>query len=168
MRQQSGLVPGARRIRVLLADPYPLILLGLQKMIEVEARFHVVGHASSLRSCLNKMIVERPEVALVDSSMAFEDIESIIRLLRSRHRKLSLVLLTTLEVSPVQRAKLALIHCEFVDKRCTAFELRTAAWKAYKELASSDSGPLLGRLNTVPIASGERMAPARASVNLGK
>jgi len=166
MRQHSeaiGLVPGARQIRILLADPYPLILLGLQKMIQHEARFHVVGHALSLRSFRKKMIVERPEVALVDSSMAFQDIESIIRLLRSHRCKLTVVFLTASEVSPVQRAKLGLVHYEFIDKRCTALELRTAVWRAYKELACTGRpGP--GRMLEHAIETGRggtylRLAP---------
>jgi DNA-binding NarL/FixJ family response regulator len=167
MRQHKadiGIVTGGRPIRILVADPYPLILLGLQKMIEAETRFHVVGQASSLRSFLNKMTVERPEIALVDSLMAFEDIESIIKLLRSRRSKLSLVLLTASEVSSVQRARLGLVHCQFLDKRCNAHELRIGVWKAYKELASPDNR----QLKTVQIASCERIAPSRESLNIGK
>ena len=65
-----SLAPSARRIRVIIADPYPVILRGVRKMMGQVLRNRVVAEASIMLSFGKKVISKEPEVALVDWSMA--------------------------------------------------------------------------------------------------
>jgi DNA-binding NarL/FixJ family response regulator len=58
-----ALVAASRRTRILLADPYPVIVQGLRKMLEDDLQFQVVAEAFTLASCQKKIIAQRPQVA---------------------------------------------------------------------------------------------------------
>ena len=66
---QTSPLAYAQRTRVLVADPYPVIVHGVRKMLEDDPRFEVIAEASTMPSLQKKLIAERPEVALVDWSM---------------------------------------------------------------------------------------------------
>ncbi len=85
----------SHRTRVLIADPYPMIVHGLRVMVEDDSRFKVVASASTLPSFLNKVIVERPEVAWVDWRMASQDLSGTAELLNSHSHRTAIIFFLT-------------------------------------------------------------------------
>ena len=124
-----SLVPSARRTRIIVGDPYPVIVHGVRKMIEDDSRFQVVAEAFTLPSFQKKLIAERPEVALLDWHMASQDLEITTALLQSDIRPTSIIFLTVSENSQQKREMLRLGARAFLSKWCSAGKLRAAVSK---------------------------------------
>jgi DNA-binding NarL/FixJ family response regulator len=132
----SPFAPSARRARVIVADPYPVILLGVRKMVEDDARFQVVAEVSTMPSFWEKVVAERPEAALLDCSLAAQDLEITSALLRSVLHPTSIIFFTVSEDSQQKQDMLRLGAQAFLSKSCSAENLRTAVSKACKEPVS--------------------------------
>ena len=89
--------------RVIIADPYPVIVHGVRKMVEDDPRFLVVADASTMQAFRKKVIAQRPDVALVDWSMASQDIAGTTELLQSGPHGPSIIFLSFLSVSRTRR-----------------------------------------------------------------
>jgi two-component system nitrate/nitrite response regulator NarL len=126
-----SLVPSARRARVIVADPYPVILCGVRKMVEDDPRFQVVAEASTMPSFRKKVIAERPDVALVDWFMASQDLAATTALIDSDLHSTSVIFLTVSENSQQKQEMLRLGVGTFVSKWSSARRLQTAVLKAY-------------------------------------
>src|SRR5580704_6033347 len=85
--------------RVMIADPYPVIVHGVRKIVEDDPQFQVVAEASTMQSFRKKVIAERPDVALVDWSMASQDLAVTTALLQSQLHITSMLFLTVSENS---------------------------------------------------------------------
>src|ERR1700727_781677 len=92
-------VDASRRTRVLVADPYPVIVHGLRKMLEDDLRFEVVADAFTLASCHKKIIAQRPQVAFLDWSMASENLDMSTALVQSVRATTGIIFLTVSENS---------------------------------------------------------------------
>jgi len=147
MRQkQAGLalVNASRRTRVLVADPYPVIVHGLRKMLEDDPRFEVVAEAYTLASFHKKLIAQRPQVAFLDWSLACQHLELTTAMLQSVRATTGIIFLTVSENSQQKREMLRLGARTFLSKWCSAAKLRTSALRACKglpALASETSAP---------------------------
>jgi DNA-binding NarL/FixJ family response regulator len=132
-----ALVAGSRRTRVLVADPYPVIMHGLRKMLEDDLRFQVVADAVTLGSCHKKIMAQRPHVAFLDWCMASEDLELTTALLQSARTTTAIIFLTVSENSQQKREMHRLGARAFLSKWCSGAKLRKAAFKACKHLPTS-------------------------------
>jgi two-component system, NarL family, nitrate/nitrite response regulator NarL len=119
--------------RVMIADPYPVIVHGVRKIVEDDPRFQVVAEASTMQSFRKKVIAERPDVALVDWSMASQDLAVTSALLQSQLHITSVLFLTISENSDEKREMVRMGARGFVSKWCTAQKLRKAVFKACNE-----------------------------------
>jgi DNA-binding NarL/FixJ family response regulator len=122
--------PSGKRVRVIVADPYPVIVHGVRKMVEDDPRFQVVAEASTMPSFQKRVHAGGLEVALVDWSMASRDLTATVELLRSDVHMTSIVFLTVSENSDQKREMLSLGARAFVSKWCSARQLQTAVLKA--------------------------------------
>jgi two-component system nitrate/nitrite response regulator NarL len=137
-QKQSALAPGAsRRTRILVADPYPVIVHGLRKMLEDDLRFQVVAEAFTLPSCQKKIIAQRPQAAFLDWCMASKNLELTTALLQSVRPTTAIIFLTATENSQQKQEMLRLGARAFLSKWCSAAKLRTTALRACKNLPSS-------------------------------
>jgi DNA-binding NarL/FixJ family response regulator len=130
-----SLVPSARRTRVIVADPYPVILYGLRKVVEDDPRFQVVAEASTMPSFWKQVIAEGPEVALVDWSMASQDLAATTELLQSDLHTTSMIFLTVSENSQEMQEKQEMLRLGasgFLSKWSSARKLQKAVFKAGK------------------------------------
>jgi two-component system nitrate/nitrite response regulator NarL len=134
-QKQSGiaLVDASRRTRVLVADPYPVIVQGLRKMLD-DPRFEVVAEAYTLTSFHKKLIAQRPQVAFLDWSLACRNLELTTALLQSVRATTGIIFLTVSENSQQKREMLRLGARAFLSKWCSAAKLRTSALRACKGL----------------------------------
>ncbi len=122
--------PLSRRTRVIVADPYPVIVHGVRTMVEDDPRFQVVAGARSMQSFQKKVITERPEVGLVDWAMASQDLATTTSLLNFGLHSTSIIFLTVSENSPEKQEMLRLGARAFLSKWTSARKLRTAVLKA--------------------------------------
>ena len=60
----------ARKLRVMLADDHDLLRAGLRILLEREARFEVVAEAADGRTAVALALKQRPDIAVLDISMA--------------------------------------------------------------------------------------------------
>jgi two-component system, NarL family, nitrate/nitrite response regulator NarL len=123
-------VPLSRRTRVIIADPYPVIVHGVRTMVEDDPQFQVVAGARTMPSFQKKVITERPEVALVDWFMASQDLATTTSLLNFGLHSTSIIFLTVSENSPQKQEMLRLGARAFLSKWSSARKLRTAVLKA--------------------------------------
>jgi two-component system, NarL family, nitrate/nitrite response regulator NarL len=123
----------AWRARVMIADPYPVIVHGVRKIVEDDPRFQVVAEASTLQSFRKKVIAERPDIALVDWTMASQDLAATTALLQSQLHVTSMLFLTVSESSDKKRDMVRMGARGFVSKWCSAQKLRKAVLKACNE-----------------------------------
>ena len=59
-------VPNVNGIRVFLVDDHPVVRFGLQKLLENEEDFSVVGDADCCQQCLDCIQQTRPDVLILD------------------------------------------------------------------------------------------------------
>jgi len=65
----DSLNSGCRRIRVLVADDSPVALRAVCEYLEFEGRFEIVGTASDVLSVVQRAVILRPDLAVLDLSM---------------------------------------------------------------------------------------------------
>ncbi|MGC2404613.1 MAG: response regulator transcription factor [Acidobacteriaceae bacterium] len=142
------IVPAARQTRVIVADQYPVILLGLRKVFEDDPRFQVVAEASDMLSVWKNLVAERPEVALLDWSTASQNLEITRALIQSDQHATSIIFLTVSDDSQEEQHMLRLGVRAFVSKWSSPELIRGAVRKACKEPVKPEAA---GRLLPVPI-----------------
>jgi DNA-binding NarL/FixJ family response regulator len=118
-----------RRAGVIVADPYPIILLGIRKIVEDDPRLEFVAEASTLGALREKVKDETPDVALVDWSMASQDLAATAALLRSDSAT-SVVFLTVSESTQQRQEILRLGARGVLSKYASASQLQSALWEA--------------------------------------
>jgi two-component system nitrate/nitrite response regulator NarP len=118
-----------RRAAVIVADPYPIILLGIRKIVEDDPRFELVAEVTTLGLLREKIKSGTPDVALVDWSMASQDLEATSALLRS-DQGTSVVFLTVSENHRQRREILGLGARGVLSKYASASQLQSALWQA--------------------------------------
>jgi DNA-binding NarL/FixJ family response regulator len=146
--QNSSLVQSIRKMRVLIADPYPVIVHGLRSIIECDTHLRVVGEARSLPALKQAMAAERPDIALVDWEMASQDLVTTRELLCMT----PLLFLTISESSQAKKEMLDLGGCGFVSKWSSARKIQTAVFSKCggRVRAMTDDA---GAEDVIPIAS---------------
>jgi DNA-binding NarL/FixJ family response regulator len=131
--------PSARRVRVVVADPFPIVLLGVRKMLEDHPHLQIVGELSTMPSLLEKVIAEVPDIAIVDWSMASQDLNLTTVLFRSDLSRTSMVFLTSSDDAGDKRKMIGLGVRDLVSKRASPGELQTAVWNAWNRSIPSGS-----------------------------
>jgi DNA-binding NarL/FixJ family response regulator len=119
----------ARRASVIVADPYPIILLGIRKIVEDDPRFQLVGEVSTMASLREKIVAQAPDVALVDWSMASQSLGATGGLLRSDHAT-AMVFLTVSNNVQDRRDMVRLGARGILSKCASPYELQEAVWQA--------------------------------------
>jgi two-component system, NarL family, nitrate/nitrite response regulator NarL len=123
-------------------------------MVEDDAWLQVVAEVSTMPSFREKVVAERPEVALLDWSMATQDLETTAALLQSDLHQTSIIFLTVSEDSQQKQDMLRLGAQAFLSKSCSAEKLRTAVLKAWKEPVShAPATAKPGAADNFPVAS---------------
>ncbi len=85
MSESSGVGadPGRPAIRVFLLDDHEVVRRGLRDLLEAEPDIEVVGEAGTAESGLNRMLVLRPDVGLLDVRLPDGDGVRVCREIRS-------------------------------------------------------------------------------------
>lgn len=78
--------------RVVVASRYPVVLLGLNCLLEAERDFKVVAHCSDSASCFKAIRSLAPDIAILDTSMPDIFWQAILEIANSRTPAVRLVL----------------------------------------------------------------------------
>lgn len=81
-------------IRILIADDHAIVRAGLRRIIEDEARMAVVGEAVDGNQLLELVRTVPADVALVDISMPGPEFNELLRLLKTDHPQLRVLVLS--------------------------------------------------------------------------
>ena len=157
--------PSSTRIRVIIADPYPVIVHGVRKMVEDDPRFQVVADASTMQALRKKIIAKRPDVALVDWSMASQDLAGTTALLQSGPHAPSIIFLSFLSLPESAQHKQEMLRLGargFLSKWSSARKLQKAVHEAAKGRPQRE-GPLAdpGVVRSLPPPSDTDSEPER-------
>lgn len=58
-----------KKIKVVIADDHPIVLLGVREVIQRDGRFEVVGEATSSSQLIDRLQSEKPHVVITDFHM---------------------------------------------------------------------------------------------------
>jgi|SRR5262245_40493351 len=84
----------ATKVRILIADDYPLSRVGLRQVIESQADFEVVAEANDGESALESICQLLPDIAVLDISMPRMDGLAVARAVRDALLSVDIVFLT--------------------------------------------------------------------------
>jgi DNA-binding NarL/FixJ family response regulator len=94
-----------KELQILVADDHELLRRGVQEVLHSQRGWRVVAHAVNGREAVEKAIVFKPHVAVIDISMPQLDGFEVTRLIRTQIPKTKVVVLTSYESDQiVQRA----------------------------------------------------------------
>jgi two-component system, NarL family, response regulator LiaR len=111
-----------------------------------------------MQSVWKNVLLEQPEVALLDWSTASRDIQTTRALLQSDRHPTSIIFLTASEDSRQKRVMLRLGAEAVLAKTCSAEELRATILKACRQLLPDTSNP--GKSRTLKRAAACSQDPA--------
>lgn len=118
-------------IRVLLADDHSVVRDGLRRLVEGAGDMKVVAEAADGREALRKAREDAPDVAVIDISMPGLDGLEVVRLLRSGHPRLPVLVLTMHEEKQYAVRAIAAGAKGYLTKRSAAEQLLQAIRKVH-------------------------------------
>ena len=83
-----------RRIRILIVDDHPIVRLGIRQMLAAEPDLEVCGEAESADAAKHMVTTARPDLAIVDLSLAEGTGLELIRFLRESTPTLPVLVLS--------------------------------------------------------------------------
>ena len=89
--------PQADRIRVMLIDDHPLVLEGLEALIDRQPDMQVCGQAGSLDEALLGLKKVQPDIAIVDLSLGDDSGLELLKEIKHRHPSVQTLVLSMLE-----------------------------------------------------------------------
>ncbi len=88
-RMQTGNANGGEKIRCVLAHSYKLLREGVQRLLQDQSDFEVVGEASDVAEMLRRVSLHQPDVVIADAealALAAPELERVIRKVSPRSR----------------------------------------------------------------------------------
>jgi DNA-binding NarL/FixJ family response regulator len=81
-------------IKVMVVDDHAIVREGLKSLIGLDEKLYVVAEASSSMECLDKIDEHMPDIVLMDLKMPGVNGIEATRLIKERHSKIKVILLT--------------------------------------------------------------------------
>jgi DNA-binding NarL/FixJ family response regulator len=138
--------PPARPIRVALIDDHHVVRHGLRLVLAGAPGFEVVGDAGTEAAALDLVEATRPDVLLLDLTLADEDGIRLLRTVRSRFREVRIVVLSMHRDSETVRQALAAGAAGYLVKGAEShdlFEAIRAVSRGERYLHSSVTGAIV-------------------------
>lgn len=136
----------ARPIRVALVDDHHVVRHGLRLVLTGAPGFEVVGDAGTVAAALDLIETTRPDVLLLDLTLADEDGIRLLRAVRSRYPEVRIVVLTMHRDSETVRQALAAGAAGYLVKGAEShdlFEAIRAVSRGERYLHSSVTGAIV-------------------------
>lgn len=127
-----------RRIRVLVADDFPVVRSGLRRLIDAEPDMAVVGEADDAASALAMTLKTKPDVVLMDLSMPGASVTSLIAEVARRAPEAIVLVLTMHDDPAYARAALENGALGFLTKKASGAQLLQAIRSVFLRRAYVD------------------------------
>jgi DNA-binding NarL/FixJ family response regulator len=85
------------RMRIVIVDDHPIVLLGLRNLVAAEPDFDLIAEASSGAAGLSLIRTERPDLAIIDISMADISGISLAQQLKQENSSVQILAMTVHE-----------------------------------------------------------------------
>ncbi len=85
------------RMRLVIVDDHPIVLLGLRNLVAAEPDFDIIAEANSGAAGLSLIRAERPDLAIIDISMADISGISLAQQLKQENSSVQLLAMTVHE-----------------------------------------------------------------------
>lgn len=122
--------PGARRLRVVVADDHALLRAGTRQILDQAGDITVVGEAADGDEALVRCAALRPDVALVDIRMPGRGGLEVARALAEEHPEIAVVILSAYDDDGYVRAALRIGVAGYLLKTAAAADLVQAVRSA--------------------------------------
>jgi DNA-binding NarL/FixJ family response regulator len=119
-------------IRLMLVDDHPVMRIGLANLLGLEPDFEVVAQADDGVSAIDLWSLHRPDVCLMDISMAGMDGVETVRRLRKLHPEACVLMLTSSKAPEDVVHAMEAGACGYVMKNVRCGELADAIRKAHR------------------------------------
>lgn len=114
------------KIRILLADDHDLLRHGLRLLFEAQADMQVVGEARTGREAIEQVSEQRPDVVVMDISMAEMDGLEACQRIRKLYPEIQVLILTMHESEEYFLQALRIGAAGYLVKKAAPAELSTA------------------------------------------
>jgi len=119
------------KITVLIADDHPLFCGGVLKALELDTSLIVVGEASNGKEALEKILNQKPDVAILDINMPFLTGLQVVKELRIRDIYISIVFLTMFDDEDILNEAMDLDVKAYILKDSAALDIVNAVHAAH-------------------------------------
>ncbi|HIE0995327.1 TPA: response regulator [Pseudomonas aeruginosa] len=143
------------KVRIVIADDHPIVLMGLRDLIETDMRYEVVGEACSPSELIDECERWKPDVIITDYIMpgdqALGDGACLIELLKRRYPDVKLIVHTMLSGVPIFRFLYGLGVSGIVPKCNGLDEVLTAIEMVSQGMIHCNDGEFLSGCPTVKV-----------------
>jgi DNA-binding NarL/FixJ family response regulator len=143
-----------RRLKLLIADDHALMIEAVALAVKDEPDLEVVGSAESGSQVLPLVERTKPDVVLLDLRMPGMDGLTCIKLLRERHPKVRIAVLSGMDSDEAVHAALALGANAFISKNVEPPDLVTAIRQAADGEVPEPVGRATKRVNAAAESTG--------------
>jgi DNA-binding NarL/FixJ family response regulator len=143
-----------RRLKLLIADDHALMIEAVALAVKDEPDLEVVGSAESGSQVLPLVERTKPDVVLLDLRMPGMDGLTCIKLLRERHPKVRIAVLSGMDSDEAVHAALALGANAFISKNVEPPDLVTAIRQAADGEVPEPVGRATKRINAAAESTG--------------
>ncbi len=88
-----------QKIKIVIADDHPMIIDGIELMLENEETYAVVGSANSIRELFSVIREQKPDLTLLDLNIAGENILDHIEDLKTRFPKVKTLIISSYDAN---------------------------------------------------------------------
>jgi DNA-binding NarL/FixJ family response regulator len=99
MISQQGVASAAKKARIFLVDDHPIVRQGLSQLVNQESDLVMCGHAEDARSAMEAIAASRPDLIIVDISLAGPDGLDLLKQVRLTDPALPVLILSMLDES---------------------------------------------------------------------
>ena len=96
---QQGTATAPKKARIFLVDDHPIVRQGLSQLINQESDLVMCGHAEDARSAMEAITASRPDLVIVDISLAGPDGLDLLKQVRLTDPALPVLILSMLDES---------------------------------------------------------------------
>lgn len=130
------------RVRVALADDHRLLLDAVTALLEADGDFDVVAAADSAAQLLRVLAQTSPDVVVLDVHMPGTDGLACLQVIRERHPRIKVVMLSGIDEPRVVQRALRLGAAAFVKKEVDPRDFAAVLRQALEETVASQPAGL--------------------------
>jgi DNA-binding NarL/FixJ family response regulator len=153
--------------RIVVADDYEVVRIGLRRAIETHANWQVTGEAADGRDTIDLILEQLPDLAIVDYSLPTLNGLEVVRNVKARRLETKCIILSAFDEDDLIEESYRAGANAFVaksDGRAALVSAIDAALKNKPYFSGDAAEPLVYRLQTDPPKSRNCISPKESAV----